>query len=82
MRWIDQYSRDGKRYRISTAALHASRTMAGVKSYAGVCVTRSAIQRSSARMLPVRHAASKPLDSSGAVSIAVDGFVYIRQRVK
>ena len=36
MRWIDQYSKDGKRYRISTSALHGSRTMARVKSYGDV----------------------------------------------
>jgi hypothetical protein len=31
--WIDQYSESGKRYRISTSALHGSRIMARVKSY-------------------------------------------------
>ena len=36
MRWIDQYSKDSKRYRISTSALHGSRTMARVKSYGDV----------------------------------------------
>ena len=56
--------KDDKRYRVSTAALRGSRNVARVKSYAGVCVTRSTIQRSSARMLPVRHAGSKPLDCS------------------
>jgi hypothetical protein len=36
MQWIDQYSKDGKSYRISTSALHGSRTMARVKSYGDV----------------------------------------------
>ena len=36
MRWIDQYSKKGKRYRISPSALHGSRTMARVKSYGDV----------------------------------------------
>ena len=36
MRWIDQYSKLGKRYRISASARHGSRTMARVKSYGDV----------------------------------------------
>jgi hypothetical protein len=36
MRWRDQYSKDGKRYRISASASHGSRTMARVKSYGDV----------------------------------------------
>ncbi len=36
MRWIEQYSKSEKRYRISTSALHGSRTMARVKSYGDV----------------------------------------------
>jgi hypothetical protein len=36
MRWTDQYSKDGKRYRISASASHGSRTMARVKSYGDV----------------------------------------------
>jgi hypothetical protein len=36
MQWIDQYSKDGKRCRISTSVLHGSRTMARVKSYGDV----------------------------------------------
>ncbi|HEY1655167.1 MAG TPA: DNA polymerase [Candidatus Tumulicola sp.] len=36
MRWLDQYSKDGKRYRTSTSAAHGSPTMARVKSYGDV----------------------------------------------
>ena len=36
MKWIDQYSRPVKRYRISASAPHGSRTMARVKSYGDV----------------------------------------------
>ena len=36
MRSLDQYSKDGKRYRISASAAHGSPTMARVKSYRDV----------------------------------------------
>ena len=36
MRWTDQYSKVGKRYRISASALHGSPTAAAVKSYGTV----------------------------------------------
>ncbi len=36
MRWIDQYSKDAKRYSITASAPHGSRTMARVKSYGDV----------------------------------------------
>ncbi|MGC2406130.1 MAG: hypothetical protein WA431_06950, partial [Candidatus Cybelea sp.] len=36
MQWIDQYSRDGKRYRITTVGSHGSRTVARVSSYRDV----------------------------------------------
>jgi len=77
MRWIDQYSKDGKRYRISTSALHGSRTMARVKSYGDVLREYE------------YHAEAKCADASGAPCrkqtvgllgrrhIAIDGFVFI-----
>ena len=36
MQWMDQYSKTGKRYRISASVPHGSRTMARVKSYGDV----------------------------------------------
>jgi hypothetical protein len=77
MRWIDQYAKDGKRYRISTSALHGSRTMARVKSYGDVLREYE------------YHPEAKCADSSGAPCrkqtvgllgrrhIAIDGFVFI-----
>jgi hypothetical protein len=77
MRWIDQYSKDGKRYRITTSALHGSRTMARVKSYGDVLREYEF------------HPEAKCADASGAPCkkqtvgllgrrhIAIDGFVFI-----
>ena len=77
MRWIDQYSKDGKRYRISTSAPHGSRTMARVKSYADVLREYE------------YHPEAKCTDASGAPCrkqtlgllgrrhVAIDGFDYI-----
>jgi hypothetical protein len=77
MRWTDQYSKVGKRYRISASALHGSRTMAAVKSYGSVLREYE------------YHPESKCADASGAPCkkgtigllgrrhIAIDGFTYI-----
>ena len=77
MRWIDQYSKSGKRYRISASAPHGSRTMARVKSYGDVLRQYE------------YHPEAKCADSSGASCgkqtlgllgrrhIAIDGFTYI-----
>jgi hypothetical protein len=77
MRWIDQYSKEGKRYRISTSALHGSRTMARVKSYGNVLREYE------------YHPEAKCADASGAPCkkgtigllgrrhVAIDGFTYI-----
>ncbi len=77
MRWIDQYSKEGKRYRISTSALHGSRTMARVKGYGDVLREYE------------YHPEPKCADASGAPCrkqtvgllgrrhIAIDGFVFI-----
>ncbi len=77
MQWIDQYSKTGKRYRISASAPHGSRTMARVKSYGDVLREYE------------YHPEAKCADSSGAPCgkqtvgllgrrhIAIDGFVYI-----
>jgi hypothetical protein len=77
MRWIDQFSKDGKRYRISTSALHGSRTMARVKSYGDVLREYE------------YHPEAKCADASGAPCrkqtvgllgrrhIGIDGFVFI-----
>jgi len=77
MQWIDQYSKDGKRYRISTSALHGSRTMARVKSYGDVLREYE------------YHPEMKCADASGAPSkkgtigllgrrhVAIDGFAFI-----
>ena len=77
MQWIDQYSKDGKRYRISTSALHGSRTMARVKSYGDVLREYE------------YHAEAKCADATGAPCrkqtvgllgrrhVAIDGFVFI-----
>ena len=77
MRWIDQYSKDGKRYRISTSAPHGSRTMARVKSYGDVLREYE------------YHPEAKCADASGAPCrkqtlgllgrrhVAIDGFDYI-----
>ena len=77
MRWIDQYSKDGKSYRISTSALHGSRTMARVKSYGDVLREYE------------YHPEPKCADASGAPCrkqtvgllgrrhVAIDGFVFI-----
>jgi len=77
MRWIDQYSKDGKSYRISTSALHGSRTMARVKSYGDVLREYE------------YHPEGKCADASGAPCrkqtvgllgrrhIAIDGFIFI-----
>ncbi len=77
MQWIDQYSKDGKRYRISTSALHGSRTMARVKSYGHVLREYE------------YHAEAKCADATGAPCrkqtvgllgrrhVAIDGFVFI-----
>jgi hypothetical protein len=77
MRWIDQYSKDGKRYRISTSALHGSPTMARVKSYENVLREYE------------YHPEAKCADASGAPCkkgtigllgrrhVLIDGFVYI-----
>ena len=77
MWWIDQYSKTGKRYRISASAPHGSRTMARVKSYGDVLREYEF------------HPEAKCADASGAQCrkqtvgllgrrhIAIDGFTYI-----
>ncbi len=77
MRWIDQYSKDGKSYRISTSALHGSRTMARVKSYGDVLREYE------------YHPEAKCADASGAPCkkqtvgllgrrhVLIDGFIFI-----
>ena len=77
MSWIDQYSKDGKRYRISTSTPHGSRTMARVKSYGDVLREYE------------YHPEAKCADAGGAPCrkqtvgllgrrhIAIDGFDYI-----
>ena len=77
MKWIDQYSKTGKRYRISASAPHGSRTMARVKSYGDVLREYEF------------HPEAKCADSSGAPCgkqtvgllgrrhVAIDGFTYI-----
>jgi hypothetical protein len=77
MRWIDQYSKEGKRYRISTSAPHGSRIMARVKSYGDVLREYE------------YHPEAKCADASGAPCrkqsvgllgrrhIAIDGFTFI-----
>jgi DNA polymerase type B, organellar and viral len=77
MRWIDQYSESGNCYRISTSALHGSRTMARVKSYSEVLREYE------------YHPEAKCADASGAPCkkgttgllarrhISIDGLIYI-----
>ncbi len=77
MSWINQYSKDGKRYRISTSTPHGSRTMARVKSYGDVLREYE------------YHPEAKCADAGGAPCrkqtvgllgrrhIAIDGFDYI-----
>ena len=82
MPWIDQYSKDGKRYRITAQAPHGSRTVARVKSYGDVLREYE------------YHPEAKCADANGAPCgkqtvgllrrrhVAIDGFVLYRQGVE
>lgn len=77
IRWIDQYSKDGKRYRISTSALHGSRTMARVKSYGDVL--REYEYHPEAKCADVTGAPCKKgtIGLLGRRHVLIDGFDYI-----
>jgi hypothetical protein len=77
MRWTDQYSKVGKRYRISASALHGSRTMAAVKSYG--TVLREYEYHPEAKCADATGAPCRKqtVGSLGRRHIAIDGFVFI-----
>jgi hypothetical protein len=77
MRWIDQYSKDGRRYRISTSALHGSRTMARVKSYGDVLREyeyHPEAKCADANGVPCRK---QTVGLLGRRHVLIDGFTYI-----
>jgi hypothetical protein len=77
MRWIDQYSKDGKRYRISTSALHGSRTMARVKSYGDVLREYEYHPESKYTDVNGAPCRKQTVGLLGRRHIAIDGFVFI-----
>ena len=77
MRWIDQYSKDGKRYRISTSAPHGSRTMARVKSYGEVLREYEYHPEAKCADATGAPCRKQTLGLLGRRHVAIDGFDYI-----
>jgi hypothetical protein len=77
MRWTDQYSKDGKRYRISTSALHGSRTMARVKSYGDVLREYEYHPEAKCGGAEGKPCGKQTIGLLGRRHILVDGFAYI-----
>ena len=77
MRWIDQYSKDGKRYRISTSAPHGSRTMARVKSYGDVLREYEYHPEAKCADATGAPCRKQTLGLLGRRHVAIDGFDYI-----
>ena len=77
MRWIDQYSKPVKCYRISTSAQHGSRTTARVKSYGDVL--REYEYHPEAKCADANGApcGKQTIGLLGRRHIAMDGFTYI-----
>ena len=77
MQWIDQYSKDGKRYRISASAAHGSPTMAAVKSYGSVL--REYEYHPEAKCADASGAPCKKRTTGllGRRHVEIDGFAYI-----
>jgi hypothetical protein len=77
MQWIDQYSKDGKRYRIRTSGHHGSRSVARVNSYSDVLRSyehHPEAKCSDAQGKPCRK---QTVGLLGRRHIAIDGFDYI-----
>jgi hypothetical protein len=77
MRWIDQYSKDGKRYRIGTSALHGSRTMAVVKTYGTVLREYEYHPEAKCADANGGPCRKQSVGVLGRRHIAIDGFVFI-----
>jgi hypothetical protein len=77
MRWIDQYSKPVKRYRISTSALHGSRTTARVKSYGDVLREYEYHPESKCADADGAPCGKQTVGLLGRRHIITDGFTYI-----
>jgi len=77
MRWIDQYSKEGKSYRISTSALHGSRTMTRVKSYGDVLREYEYNPEAKCADASGAPCRKQTVGLLGRRHIAINGFTYI-----
>ncbi len=77
MRWIDQYSKDGKRYRISTRRCMAHGPWRASKAMATCCASTSTIPKRSAADASGAPCRKQTIGLLGRRHIAIDGFVFI-----
>jgi|HubBroStandDraft_4_1064222.scaffolds.fasta_scaffold00010_75 hypothetical protein len=77
MRWINQYSKPVKRYRISASAPHGSRTMARVKSYGDVLREYEYHPEAKCADATGRPCGKQTVGLLGRRHIVIDGFDYI-----
>jgi hypothetical protein len=77
MEWINQYSKDGDRYRITASMLHGSRHVARVKSYGDVL--REYEYHPEAKCADAKGApcGKQTVGLLGRRHVAIDGFDYI-----
>ena len=77
MPWIDQYSRDGKSYRVTASAPHGSRRLARVKSYGDVLREYEYHPEAKCADSDGKPCGKQTLGLLGRRHVAIDGFEYI-----
>ncbi|HEY1866743.1 MAG TPA: hypothetical protein VGG70_00510 [Candidatus Cybelea sp.] len=77
MHWIDQYSRDGKRYRITASGPHGSRRLVRVKSYGDVLREYEYHAESKCADIDGKPCGKQTVGLLQRRHIAIDGFDYI-----
>ncbi|MFY9719061.1 MAG: hypothetical protein WAK16_05390, partial [Candidatus Cybelea sp.] len=77
MQWIDQYSETGKRYRITTAGPHGSRTVARVKSYGDVLREYEYHPEAKCADADGKPCGKQTIGLLRRRHVAIDGFTYI-----
>jgi hypothetical protein len=77
MPWIDQYSRDGKRYRITTLGPHGLRRLARVNSYGDVLRSYGYHPESKCADADGKPCGKQALGLLSRRHVAIDGFDYI-----
>lgn len=77
MQWIDQYSKTGKRYRITASAPHGSRRVARVKSYGDVLREYEYHPEAKCAEADGKPCGKRTVGLLRRRHIAIDGFEYI-----